>query len=195
MSEFMSVSDAKVQELSERLSRTMFKNPEFFVNMYNSGLINKKHEDVSQIAAEMVATFKNIREQNRTLIFLSRQEVFLNEIVETLEDRSVEVHVKREIDSLLSNGSVKNESVIAFSKESIGHVFVASSNEEGGITLTNVSTNRAFTRSEQIQPLYERVSSVKNDEQARKEVFFFRVSDLTGIDVSWIDRMHELLPR
>lgn len=181
----MPIDDNQSQNLVNRLSQTIFKSPEDFVNYYNSGLINKRHEDVTSIVNELVTTYRNVKEQGGKILFISKNEIYLNELLTTLSDWEPVIKIKRDVRTLINEGVITEDSVIVFPTEHVGH-FVEENSDE------RLNNERLFTKYETIQSIYGKVSSYRND--GGVEDVKFIVKDFTRIDDSFIERIHQMLP-
>lgn len=187
MSQFMPVNEQKAAQLNERLGRTMFKTPGDFINIYNSGLVNKKHKDVIAFAKEIIETFKNVKEQNGRLTFITQQEIYLEEILNELHEWKSVVKIKRELRGLLSDETLGNDDVIAFTGTSGIY-------KPEGDELTKISSQRLFSRPVELEKAYNRWSSAKNDEKASSQEYRFKVSDFSNLNDQFINQLRANLP-
>lgn len=192
MAKFMPVNEEQAAALNEKLSKTMFRSAADFVNFYNSGLINKNHDDIAKTANEITKTFKNVKDKNRKLVFISEQEVFLDEINNNLAEWSLLTKIKREVEQLVSDNEISADSVILFTPDAIGYIVKESADEEEYIKLNE---EKLFHKMSDIVPVYNKYSTIKDADKAAEEVYQFMVYDVTNIDASFINRMHDLLPK
>lgn len=190
MAHFMPVDQQKAERLNERLGKTMFRSVENFVEFYNSGIINKNHEDVANIATEITKTYRDVKERNKRLIFISESEVHLNEIYSTLDTWSILIKIKRDLQQHISDGELTEGGTVLFTPEAIGYVTVM--NEDG--ELDKLSVEKLFSRHANIVGIYEQYSSRKDGEKAAADVYQFAVSDFTNLDDSFVTRIKEELP-
>lgn len=189
MPNFMPVNSAAAQELNERLSSTIFKSAADFVNFYNSGLINKKNDQVTKIVAEVTTAFKDVKEKGGELVFLSSSEVLLNEALAALLPWEILVRAKREANDLIGAGTITRESTLAFSKKNAGFILKLSDEAEG--ELVKVGSEKLFGKIEEVAPIFDR-KIVEGERDGDSYVFY--ASDLADLDDSFIARVHEVLP-
>lgn len=192
MAKFMPVNEEQATILNEKLSKTMFRSVADFVNFYNSGLINKSHDDIVKTANEITKNFKNVKEKNRKLVFISEQEVFLDEITHSLSEWTLLTKIKREIEQLVSDNEITTDSVILFTPDAIGYIVRDSEDESEYIKLND---EKLFHKMSDIVPVYDKYSTIKNADKAAEEVYQFMVFDIVNIDATFIDKMHDLLPK
>jgi hypothetical protein len=185
----MPVNSAIAEELNNRLSNTIFKSAADFVNFYNSGLINKKNEEITKIVAEVTSAFKDVKEKGGDLVFLSQSEVLLNEVLAALLPWEILVRAKREANDLIASGAVSREATLAFSKKNAGFILKVSENEDG--ELVKVGSEKLFGKIEDVAPIFERKIL---DGERDGDTFFFYATDLADLDDSFIARIHEGLP-
>lgn len=190
MSKFMPINEASAQDLNARLSETIFKSAADFVNFYNSGLINKKNDQVSGIAAEVTSVFKDVKERGGELVFLSQQEVYLNEIIDALTPWEILVKAKREAESLAANGTITGETVLAFSKKQAGFVLMVV-DADGSRDLVKVGTEKIFTKIDEVDPIFDRLII---DGEKDGDTFYFHAQELLDLDASFISRIREAIP-
>lgn len=88
----------------------MVNTVENFVNFYNSGLINRNNDDVSAIADNVVEAFKNLEKKSGKIVFLSEDEVKLEEISEKLTPWLGLVILRRVVEEGLSEGIITEAS-------------------------------------------------------------------------------------
>lgn len=94
---FIPENQSNVDQLSHRLSQTPFRDVETFVSMYNSGLINQRNRDVSEIAEEIITSFKGIEKRNQSLYFLSSGEIAIDELSEYVNAYSCIIPMQRAV--------------------------------------------------------------------------------------------------
>lgn len=191
MNTFIPYSDERAAKLNEKFSSTLFGNVENFVNFYNSGMIAKR--EVSELTKEVVNTYKNLEEKGGLIIFLSEAEILLSETLNLLEPWVFLVKIKRELEDARDNGEIKDESVIVFSKnENAGYTLnlVKRINDEN--VLKKVGVERIFSKEEQAQEIFEKVSSVRQEDS---EYFYFKASDFLNLDDSFIVNIHSQIPQ
>lgn len=190
MSNFMPVNEASAQALNERLAETIFKSAPDFVNFYNSGLINQKNEEVKKIAAELTAVFKDVRERGGKLVFISQQEVHLNEIMDALAPWEILVKAKREAESAVAEGSITADTVLAFSKKNNGFI-LKTEDEEGVTVLTKIGNDKLFNKFEDVAPIFDRGII---DGERDGDTYLFHAQELLELDSSFISQIRTVIP-
>lgn len=191
MAQFMPIDPSTAEKLNERLGKTIFGNVSNFVNYYNSGLINRSHDDVSHIATEITNTYRDVKSRGNRLIFISEAEVHMNEIYSTLNMWEVIIKVKRDLDQHVQDGAIMENDTVVFNGENVGYALIT--NEEGEIE--KLSTEKLFTKQSAIADIYNKYSSRKDPEMAEGAVYQFAVSDLTSLDDSFVTRIKNELPQ
>lgn len=188
MVKFIPVSDESAQKLNESLAATVFKTPAGFVEIYNSGIINKRHDSIQAVVENMVKTFKNVKERGGVFIFTSEQEVNLEEALEELRKWGPIVKLKRELSDLVANEDIGATEIIYFNEATAG-VFV--DRESDTIKLTS---ERFFASASELKEAYLKWSTVKNAEAEGKGNYPFRASDITSVDDAFINEVRALIP-
>lgn len=192
MAQFIPYSDEKEAELSEKLNNTLFKNVETFIQFYNSGMIAKRSEEIVELTKNVVETFKNVEEKNNLIVFLSSEEVFLDEIFTLLEPWKYIVKIKRELEENIKNEKVRYEDILVFSKkDSFGYILKVSQ-KDGENVLEKIGNEKIFTKEEQISDISEKISTIN---ETNDEYFYFKVSDFLNVDDSFVERIHNEVPK
>ena len=191
MAQFMPYDPSKAEKLNERLGKTIFGNVSTFVSHYNSGLINRSHEEVAYIASEITKTYRDVKSRGNRLIFISEAEVHMNEIYNTLNMWEIIIKVKRDLDQHVHDGDITENDTVLFSGDSVGYALTT--NDAG--ELERLSAEKLFTKPGAIGEIYAKYSSRKDPDLSGQGTYQFAVSDLTSLDDSFITRIQELLPR
>lgn len=193
MAQFMPVNEEAARSLQERLARTMFKSPQDFLNFYNSGLINKRHEDVKAFADDLTTTFKNVKEKGGALVFITQEEVYLEEILQDLQEWAGLVRLKREVASLLQEEEVAEKDAVYLNASQAG-LFRDDLNEEGKRVTLKLSNERFFTTLGELASAYEKHSTLKNEEAEAKGNYFFAAADFLHLEDDFINSIKGLMP-
>jgi hypothetical protein len=180
----MPVNNEDAQRLEDNLSRTIFKSSEDFVNYYNTGLINKRHEDVVNVANEIVTTYRNLRESSGKLVYISKQEIYLDELFDTLNDWSVILKVRDELKRLCSEETLNINSVIVFTTNKTG--FFTEQNQDAPL-----NSSKLFAKYEAIKNIYHKHSTITLSEDVTEEYVTFQVNDFLQLDDTVLERMHK----
>lgn len=190
MSRFMPADEGAARALDQKLSTTMFKSAEDFVGFYNSGLINRRHPDVAAVVDEIVQVYRNVKEHNNTIVFISREAVALDEVTQMLTLYSVALPAAEEVKRLLSEETLGQEDVFYLSEMFPGLICLP--NETGELQPQN--DTRLFNK-RGAETLFENFSTVQEGVDHEEGIYPFRVSDLTQIDFSFLNRMANEIPR
>lgn len=102
------VTQEKESTLDQAFSETLFQSSQMFIQAYNSGLVNKRNEQISDFANRVAATFRNIELSNSELVTISTDEISVNEILSGIEKWKIVVAVKAAVSSLDKNGKLNN---------------------------------------------------------------------------------------
>lgn len=189
MAQFMPTNEQAAQELEARLSQSIFRSSAEFIGFYNSGLINKKFDDVVETVRQITSVYRDVREKSGRLIIVSHEELFLSEIRDELGVWSLIVPLKSHTLDLLADEVVSNDEVLLFSPDEVGFAL-----KRDGADIEKVS-EKMFNKQSDIIPVYNMLSTVKNENLAQEGSYRFKVSDLANVDTSFITKMRELLPQ
>lgn len=194
MSQFMPISNDKDQEIREKISKTIFKTPEDFVKFYNSGLISKNFEQVRSLVQDLKDTYKDIREKKSNLVFISEEEVIIDEMIQKLSVWDTLVKIKREITDFLADKSITSEDIIVIDDTALlGKIAV---NNEGEEVIETLDGDKLFNRSktDEILSIIGQYSSLNKSFDTKYNGYIFHVSDLTNIDNSFIVNLKNSVP-
>lgn len=188
MSRFIPFDEQKANELSNTLSQTIFKNVDQFVLYYNSGLINKNFDEVKNLSKTVLETFKDVRERRGKLIFISEEEVTLNEILQALNPWTAIVKATREVNDALSEKFIQEYDTLLLDENGVLNVIRV--NEDGAEELEPLTNDKLFSKNDDVE-LFLNLSTIQDD---TVEGTKFKVSDLKNIDTSFISRVKEQIP-
>lgn len=188
MSRFIPFDEQKANELSNTLSQTIFKNVDQFVLYYNSGLINKNFDEVKNLSKTILETFKDVRERKGKLIFISEEEVTLNEILQALNPWTAIVKATREVNDALSEKFIQEYDTLLLDENGVLNVIRV--NEDGAEELEPLTNDKLFSKNDDVE-LFLNLSTIQDD---TVEGTKFKVSDLKNIDTSFISRVKEQIP-
>lgn len=191
MSNFMPQNQEKAQALEAKLSESIFRSVKDFVQFYNSGLINKSFGEVKQTAKEVTETFKNVKEKSGQLILISEEEVFIEEIIETLKPWEGIIKGKREIITALKEQKINEETVLVLN-DRMSLEFLTT-DEEGEKTLSSLSGERLFVKTDDISSLLEK-SSYGQEFNEEYNGYVFLARDIANIDIEFVKNIKEFLP-
>lgn len=192
MSRFIPVDAEKAAALEEKLSQQIFRSVKDFVEFYNSGLISKKHEDVKEITREITETFKDVKEKNSRLVFISEQEVALEETLETLKLWESLVKAKREVSEAVAQNTVPSQGQLLLDDTGLLNT-IAEDEETGNITLTSVSNEKVVSRKDDI-PAVARVIEPSTAFNEQLKGYMVPVQNILHLDDSFVLDIKELLP-
>jgi len=192
MSHFIPVSNEKAQDLESRLSQQIFRSVKDFVEFYNSGLISKKHEDVKEITREITETFKDVKEKNGRLVFISEEEVALEETLENLKIWESLIKAKREVKDAVENNLVRREAQLLLDENGMLNI-IEEDDETGDITLTAISNEKVVSRKDEVEAVAKKI-----DENATHSStmpgYLVPVERMFSMDTEFILEVKELIP-
>lgn len=107
---FIIANEELAFELDAKLEKLPFRDRETFVQMYNSGLINRKNEEVSKIVDSLIEAYKGIEKKADGITFLDMGEISADELVARAEAYSLLLRLKRIVkeaasENLIGDGS------------------------------------------------------------------------------------------
>lgn len=176
--------DAQVAaELDEKLSATMFRSTADFIQFYNSGLVNKAADEVVGFANEVDAAFKNVQLQGRNLVFISKSEVELDELLTELKKWEIMVKVKDRLSHLVASGEVDGSTRVEFATGATGVLQTAGDEDNESVRLFD---EKFFRPSH--EPLVADIHSERSSVEGPGLVF--AVSDFTSLDDSFISTIY-----
>lgn len=100
------VSDEAARAFEERIAQTHFGSIETFVNLYNDGLIAKKSEGVTTLAADLVQAYREIELRGGEFAFLSEAEISSAELLVKAQAYSQAIELQRTVREKLSKGEI-----------------------------------------------------------------------------------------
>lgn len=122
----LSIADQAVeQDLRASLEGTLFQTPEKFIEIYNSGIVNRRNDEVSSIANKVAEAYLNIELVGNKLATISTDAISLKTIASGYEKWSVIVAVKNAINSAKSDG-VEADAFILVDSKGKGKLFAYS---------------------------------------------------------------------
>ena len=185
MSQLMPVTPELAAELEERFASSKFRSTDFFIDFYNSGLVNKAADEVVEFATAVDATFKNVKLQGKTLVFISEAEVYLAEVLEELKLWDILVKVKARVRSLAEAGELSEDTVVEFPGGS--GVLVATEQDEDGQERQRKLTDEKFFKpadEELMRAFHAKHSSAEGE-------WRFHALDFLSLDDSFIEPVWE----
>lgn len=188
MSHFISRNQNLSNKITEKLGNTFFKDAENFVSAYNSGMVSKNNNEISEIANDLVEAYKDVQIKGNQIIFISKSEIFLSESLEALEPWTILVKIKREVEDAITLNVINENSSIAFTPDAVGYVTYVKHNESGEEVLEKIGIEKTFSRQDLIIPLFDKYSSSEN---SYDNTYFFKARDFVELDDSFISRIHE----
>lgn len=113
---FITANEELALELDSKLERLPFRDRDTFVQMYNSGLINRKNEQVSDLVDELIAAYKGIEKRPDGITFLDMGEISADELVAKAEAYSLLLRLKRIAKEAASSKQLRDSSLIYLGK-------------------------------------------------------------------------------
>ena len=92
---FIIANEDLALDLDGKLEELPFRNKETFVQMYNSGLINRKNDQVASLVDELIAAYKGIERRADGITFLDMGEISADELVAKAEAYSLLLRLQR----------------------------------------------------------------------------------------------------
>lgn len=114
MSKFIPANQELASNFVNKLSNTLFRDPEVFIEMFNTGLINRKNSDVVAIADELLTVFKGIERKGDKITFLDQGEVAVEDLFIKIEAYKVALQMKRVLSAGVAAGELQLENEIYF---------------------------------------------------------------------------------
>lgn len=191
MAQFIPYNQEQAAKLGQDLETTLFGNVSKFIEFYNSGMIAKRSDEVVELVRRVVSTYKNVEEKGGQIIFLSTAEVYLEEINRNLEPWDVIVKIKRELSNAKNENQLSEGDLIVFSKkDQLGYILKVIE-KDGQRTTERVGAEKTFNKIKQIKQIYEKVSSVRQEDA---QFFYFRASDFLSLDTGFIEKIYTEIP-
>lgn len=181
MSHFIPFNTEDARNLEEELAGTFFKSSENLVELYNAGIVNKSNDMVSQYVDRITKTYKDVKEKSKTLIFLTQNEVYIEEIVSALEPWRVIVKLKKLANEVSANGT----GLIVFNSEKVGVPLTW--NDE---TLDAINNDRLFYKFDDIKE----VNKIITGEDTDSDVIELTVDQILNLDDSFIEDLYSVIP-
>lgn len=189
MTELIPFDRAAAEELNSTFGTTMFRSTEDFINFYNSGMINKGDPKVADFAAEVDSHFKNVKLQGKNLVFISKAEVELDEVIRELHKWEIIAKVRDRLAGLLAEGAVDRETVVCFSDENVGVLEKVVPLEDGNEVRREKLLDEKFFRPADEELVSETLRAHRSISSPRS----FLVRDLLDLEDSFISDIHQLL--
>lgn len=211
MTELLVRDSQRHQELTERLSKTIFQSPRAFIEAHSEGLINRNNDDVKAIADEIVDIYQNVEMKNRELVFVSQTEVMTEELLEGLQDWKIITKLKRALSDALEENILTTDTIY-FLPSAVGYVYADNSEGEE----TRLLSEKFFNATKALEPIYKRYSSFSKQEPGsdgfdsqnaeeglpdisyeepeseKSDAYVFKVEDILDIDDSFIESIYRL---
>lgn len=213
MTELLVRDRQRHEELTERLSKTIFQSPRAFIEAHSEGLINRNNDDVKAIADEIVDIYQNVEMKNRELVFVSQTEVMTEELLEGLQDWKIITKLKRALSDALEENILTTDTIY-FLPDSVGYVYADNSDGEQERLLSE----KFFNATKALEPIYKRYSSFSKQtpaqanfepqgegqglpdvgygegesEEEKTDAYVFKVEDILDIDDSFIESIYRL---
>lgn len=174
--------------LNQEFSGTLFRSTEDFITFYNSGLINKTAEDVTEFAARVDQTFKNVKLQGRNLVFISEAEVYIEELSDALIPWQVATKVKRILIDALGEKVINTSSQISLHQSYVNLIVHDEESSYRRISDEKVSINGKAIDDETLTLVYEKFSHDKSG-----DYHVFIASDFLNLDENFLKEAHSIV--
>jgi len=113
---FIIANEELALELDGKLEQLPFRDRDTFIQMYNSGLINRKNDQVSELVEDLIAAYKGIEKRADGITFLDMGEISADELVAKAEAYSILLRLQRIAKEAAAAGQVRDGSLIFLSK-------------------------------------------------------------------------------
>ena len=190
MAQFIPRNQEEADAFNASLSATIFKSVRDFVDFYNSGLINRRNTDVVNILNQLTKIYRDVEEKNGSIVFLTKDEILLDEIMSIIEPWKTIVKVKRELAQAIDKKILSQDSVIAFVKGQSVIFYTTPGPEGNNEELAKLNSER-IVKSDHEKIIFDMYSSLK--ERATADTYYFRVSDLLTLDSAFIENIYRAL--
>ena len=189
--QFIPVSAEAVAELTDKIGHIV---PGFtveqFINLYNQKIIAQNGPGIKEIVAEILASYKNVKDTGGQLTLTSSNEVFLAEILRNLEVWPHLVVLQREVERLVSEGELaKDDDVYLLVKGQHGFIFSADENLAEGYDYAKLDTEQLWKQA----PVNKLVGEFF-DHNASGDSYQLPVAHILGLKTDWISEVHSLVP-
>lgn len=114
--DFIIANEELAMELDGKLELLPFRDRDTFIQMYNSGFINRKNEEVSALVDDLIAAYKGIEKRPDGITFLDMGEISADELIARAEAYSLLLRLQRIAKEASRAGHVKDGSLIFLSK-------------------------------------------------------------------------------
>lgn len=192
MDKFIAVSEQARDNLDRDLAATTFGTVDNFITLYNEGLINKSADLVREILPKLIDTYKDVEEKSRMIIFLDPAEVYLNESMELLEPWQLITKIKREVSTAMESGQLNDYDQILFTDKETGYLCKMVEKEDGSRGYVKIGVEKLFYNPEGVEEVFEEYSTTGEGGEGN---YSFNVTDFTHLDDSFIQQIHNLIPR
>lgn len=192
MARFLPHDSQKAEALTASLEQSIFKNIDSFITLYNSGYVNRKNEEIQKIAKEITATYKDVKDAGGQLVFISTEEIRLEELASLIEEWAFIVKVKRELESLTAAGDLTREDLVVFTVKAVGYLHRV---EDPDGNLTRLSQERVCSKNAVVASVYQRYSRSQEESSPEKGFYAFMVDDFLQRDASFVEAMVAAAPR
>lgn len=181
----------KAQELDKMMSETLFRDVDSFIQLYNSGIITRKHKDNKKFADLIVDTYKNIEERRNQLGFISEEEIIIKESSALLTTWAVLTRLKRQFKEAVDANVISETETLVI--DSDGNVLRPGVDEETGEKILNSieETDKVFTRS---ATSFETVVEQFGDHGATDTTVNVPVAEALALDTDFIKQFKDILP-
>lgn len=112
----MPVNDDKANAVRGHMSNTIYQNVEAFIGMYNSGILNRKHEDTIKIVDSITDSFRNVSVIRNEIAIQSPAEIMASDLADLFKGWVGVTRLRREIGDLLAKNTVSEDTVLFLSR-------------------------------------------------------------------------------
>lgn len=192
MEKFIAISQQAREDLDHKIGQTSFRTVGEFIALYNDDLINKSAALVKDILGQLVDTYKDVEERSKKIIFLDPAEIYLRESLKELSSWELIVKIKREVQTALESGNLKENDTIVFTPQATGILCKLVEKEDGKKSFVKIGIEKLFNKPEIVEEVFRKYSSTGD---GRDGTYSFHVEDFVNIDDSFIEKVHQIIPR
>ena len=178
------------ENLEKTLSGKVFRDVTTFIDLYNSGIINRKNDEVRDFAARIVDTYKDVREKAGRITFISEEEIIAFESIAVLTAWATIAKAKREVKEAIEKGELTDASLVLLADDGTLNEVTT---EGEAAHVTSLGGDKLFARNEDVTALTA-FSSFGTEKDDRFDGHLFKAADIANIDTSFLSNLPGVLP-
>lgn len=189
--DYIPVNEERALEFEEELSKSpLFRSTDNFIDIYNSGLINRNNDEIDSVAKEVTTVYKNIDLVNRKFIVKSKSETIAEEFEVLFPHIAFIATLKRIATDVIKDGyPVDTKLVFVESDPNVVYVKDETSDKE----ITPYEGAERLRRANESIATNPFLHASINMEPYGDDGIMMLAQDLMSMDVSFINDIGELL--